>query len=85
MRLWLSLACVSPALASAAPAQRFGFAHQMLPAEPQSAQALAVGDVDGDGDLDAFVGNGGGPSARPDRLYLNGGTGIFADATATGL
>ncbi|MCI0588008.1 MAG: FG-GAP-like repeat-containing protein, partial [Planctomycetes bacterium] len=35
---------------------------------------------DGDGDLDAFVGNYG-----QNRLHLNGGTGVFTDVTATNL
>src|SRR5262245_2055426 len=85
MRLWLSLACVSPALASAAPAQRFGFAHQMLPAEPQSAQALALGDVEGDGDLGAFVGNGGRTGGGTARRYLNAGASVCTDVPATTL
>ena len=40
----------------------------------------AVGDFDNDGDVDWFVGNQG-----VDRLYLNNGTGTFADATASNL
>jgi hypothetical protein len=63
-------------------AQRFGFTHQMLPAEDDPTHALALGDVDGDGDLDAFLGNGVYTSGQ-NRLYLNGGTGDFADVTAT--
>jgi hypothetical protein len=41
---------------------------------------VELGDVDGDGDLDAFFGNGG-----PDSLLLNDGSGRFADVTATHL
>ena len=38
---------------------------------------VAVGDVEGDGDLDVYVANFG-----PDRLYRNEGDGTFADVTA---
>jgi hypothetical protein len=67
-------------LAGVAPAQRFGFAHQMLPADADVSLAVILGDVDGDGDLDAFVGNVG-----QTRLYLNHGSGVFTDVTATNL
>ena len=42
-------------------------------------QAAALGDIDGDGDLDAFVANGGPEilSGQPDELWLNNGSGIF--------
>ena len=53
MRFWSSLASASLGLGSLAQAQRFGFTHQMLPAENDRTQAVALGDVDGDGDLDA--------------------------------
>ncbi|MCI0588151.1 MAG: FG-GAP-like repeat-containing protein, partial [Planctomycetes bacterium] len=72
-------------LAFPAQAQRFGFTHQMLPADADFTQAVAFGDVDGDGDPDAFVGNGFGVVPQQDRLYLNGGTGVFTDVTATNL
>jgi hypothetical protein len=46
-------------------------------------------DVDGDLDLDIALANGGGfPAAGPDqqaRLYINNGSGVFADETATRL
>jgi FG-GAP-like repeat/Calx-beta domain len=40
-----------------------------------SSQDLALGDLDGDGDLDAFVANEG-----PNRIYLNDGNGTFTDS-----
>ncbi|MCI0585367.1 MAG: VCBS repeat-containing protein, partial [Planctomycetes bacterium] len=54
-----------------------------LPPLLENTYAVAFGDVDGDGDFDAFVGNVGAPSLN--RLYLNGGTGVFTDVTATSL
>ncbi|MEM7305904.1 MAG: VCBS repeat-containing protein [Planctomycetota bacterium] len=43
--------------------------------------AVALGDVDGDGDVDAFVGNGGETGGDAvNRLYLGDGTGAFASA-----
>ena len=54
-----------------------------LPALLAKTEALAAGDVDGDGDLDLVVGNvsGSSTSAR-NRLYLNDGAGTFSDASA---
>jgi len=43
---------------------------------PENSQAVALGDLDGDGDLDAFLANIG-----PDRVWLNDGSGRF-EATA---
>lgn len=42
----------------------------------QRAQTLALGDVDGDGDLDAYVGN----SDYEDEVWLNDGAGVFSDS-----
>jgi len=38
--------------------------------------SVALGDLDGDGDLDAFVGN----FASPNEVWLNNGVGIFSDS-----
>lgn len=43
--------------------------------------AVALEDIDGDGDRDAWIANG----AQQDRLYVNDGTGHFSDVTATHL
>ena len=57
-----------------------------MPAISAVTFALALGDVDGDGDLDAVVGNSASPSAgSPNRLYFNDGFGVFTDATAARL
>jgi large repetitive protein len=49
-----------------------------LPAAKEPAAAVALGDVDGDGDLDLLFGNSG-----QSRLYLNDGKGKFTDVTST--
>ena len=51
-----------------------------MPTDPDNTQAVACGDVDGDGDPDLVFGNFG--TAFQNRLYLNDGTGTFADVTA---
>ena len=46
-------------------------------------QAIATGDVDGDGDLDLILGNRTGVQGGPQNLlYLNDGQAVFTDATA---
>ena len=49
-----------------------------MPADFDSTAAVALGDVDGDLDLDIVTGS----SAGQNRLYLNNGTGVFIDGTA---
>ncbi|MCI0586799.1 MAG: VCBS repeat-containing protein [Planctomycetes bacterium] len=69
-------------LTTLAQGQRFGFTHQMVPAEGEPATDVAIGDVDGDGDLDVLVTN---EYFRQSQLLLNDGTGAFTDSSATNL
>ncbi|KAA3607984.1 MAG: VCBS repeat-containing protein [Planctomycetota bacterium] len=62
-------------------AQGFAELRRMLPVDPggsnSSSQCIALGDVDGDGDLDAFLGIGGDSDFRQNQLWLNDGHGLF--------
>lgn len=49
-----------------------------MPVGTYEARSVALGDVDGDGDLDLVVGTW----DQQSRLYLNAGTGFFTDETA---
>lgn len=78
----LLAAAVMMALAAPAVAQlQFEeLAKRGLPAtNAGNTTAMALGDVDGDGDIDLVAGDNG----QQSRLYLNNGTGTFTDATAT--
>ncbi|MEL6431057.1 MAG: VCBS repeat-containing protein [Planctomycetota bacterium] len=55
-----------------------GFADSGQSLGSAGTQAVALGDLDGDGDLDAFFGNGG-VAAMADTVWLNDGTGAFAN------
>jgi len=83
MRSLGRLAAALLALASLAPAQPFGLTHRMLPVDVDFTTSVALGDVDGDGDIDAVLGNA--FSNGQNRLYLNGGAGHFTDVTSTNL
>jgi hypothetical protein len=48
----------------------------LLPGDPDNTRSVAVGDLDGDGDLDVAVGNGG-PEVRQNFVHLNDGAGGF--------
>ncbi|MEM7201480.1 MAG: VCBS repeat-containing protein [Planctomycetota bacterium] len=50
-----------------------------LPAPPGRNESVILADLDGDGDLDAVLGN----TQADDALYLNDGSGSFADVSAT--
>jgi len=71
----ISLTLTHPAVARS---ELLAELHRMLPADASHTQAVALGDVDGDGDLDAWVGNSG-----PNRLLLNDGNGVFAEAATS--
>lgn len=52
--------------------QRLGFTN---------AYTAVLGDLDGDGDLDAFIANSGHNGANPaDKVWLNDGKGVFSDS-----
>ncbi len=52
-----------------------------LPTSSAQTNALALGDVDGDGDLDLLCGDGNAFVGAQSRLYRNDGTGTFTDDT----
>jgi hypothetical protein len=54
-----------------------------LPQHSAYTHSITAGDIDGDGDLDIYMGNtnGGDPAIGP-RFYINNGSGYFTDDTA---
>ncbi len=52
-----------------------------VPGFNQTSNAVALGDVDGDGDLDALVGNGSGAAHLVPHLFINQGGAMFTDET----
>jgi hypothetical protein len=56
-----------------------------MPADNDFSEGLALADVDGDGDLDLAIANDDFTGAIQNRLYVNDGTGVFTDETATRL
>jgi hypothetical protein len=80
-------ACAA-ALAAAYAASAQQFVDQTavrFPVQAEYTNYIAVGDIDGDGDLDICFANGGGYSTlgallKP-RIYVNNGSGVFADET----
>jgi len=52
-----------------------------LPPDDSQSRAVALQDVDADGDLDVIVGNAGYQSSARNQLLLNDGNGVFFDAT----
>ena len=80
----LALAFLAP---TALAQLQFDELRQYLPPDRDPTRAVAMGDVDGDGDPDLVFGNtsvwnGNQRVGGQNRLYLNDGTGTFTDVTA---
>lgn len=50
-----------------------------MPLIAHRSYAVALGDIDGDSDLDAVFGNGGNANPEPEEIYLNDGRGAFTE------
>ena len=57
----------------------FNYLIWFLPAQPET-RAIALADLDGDGDLDAFLANGRNEMPEPNTVLLNNGEGNFRDS-----
>lgn len=57
----------------------FNYLIWFLPAQPET-RAIALADLDGDGDLDAFLANGRNEMPEPNTVLLNDGRGNFRDS-----
>ncbi len=55
--------------------------NQVLPDTYSDSEGVALGDLDSDGDLDAFVANGSGTT--PNTVWFNDGSGAFTDSGQT--
>ncbi len=80
----VAFGCVGPVLLYAAAQAtgqelRFDTVHQMLPSGADASDVVLLEDLDGDGDLDAFILRSSGFSAR-DGYFLNDGLGRFSEA-----
>jgi len=53
-----------------------------LPTQTFRSRGVGLGDIDGDGDPDLVIGNS---SDEQNRIYINDGSGVFTDETATRL
>lgn len=58
----------------------FKLSSDNLPPDGTWSREVALGDMDGDNDLDVIFGNDG-----QDRLYINDSLGVFTDVTSTNL